>query len=383
MDDFIKITFFILMLIVSYTLAKYIVVHKHFQFLHTRKNRYGAIDGLRGYLALSIFAHHFMLTWYWKNTTHWWRPQEVYFQNIGLIGVMLFFMITGYLFTTKILQHSFKINWMKLYKSRIFRIYPLYLFAVILISIIIFTQPEYQHNIHLTELLKQYGMWFIYQGGNLHTHTHTPLIIAGVDWTLKYEWIFYLSLPFIAFLIMLNRWVALLFSILGILYFFENKHFFTFETQHLIFFIIGGLTASIYYYLNHQFITRYIDNIFISITITIALIYTIFYKEIYTTLPIVLISIFFIAIAGGNSFFGLMHKKASLLLGEVSYSIYLLHGVSIYILFTLFETVDLHNISSTQHTYMLPLIVILVIIFSVFTYLFIEKPAIDFAKKEK
>ncbi len=380
MDDIVKIGFFMTMLVVSYLLGSLVVRHSRFAFLHERTGRYGAIDGLRGYLALSVFAHHFMLTWYWKNTTHWWRPHEVYFQNIGLIGVMIFFMITGYLFTAKIMKDRHKTDWIKLYKSRIFRIYPLYLFAIFVISVVVFMQPQYRHGIDISSLVEQYTHWLFFHGGNLHTHDHTPLIIAGVDWTLKYEWLFYLSLPLIALVITLNRWIALLLAIGGAVYFYENHAFYAFETIHLVFFVIGGVAAVLSGHIQRIPI-RYIDNAFVSAAITIALLYAVFYKKIYDPLPISLVALFFIAIAWGNSLFGLMHKKASLLLGEISYSIYLLHGAIIYILFTVFEVVDLKLISATQHTYMMPIIVVLVVLTASLTYLFIERPGITFGKR--
>ncbi len=380
MDHIIKILFFITALVISYLFAALVAKHSRFSFLFNRKNRLGAIDGLRGYLALFVFAHHFMLTWYWKNTTHWWRPKEVYFQNIGLIGVMIFFMITGYLFTTKILKEKHKTDWVKLYISRIFRIYPLYIFALLVISLIIFINPEHRANLDFSHLFSQYFDWLLFNGVNIHTHDHSHLIIAGVEWTLRYEWLFYLSLPFIALIITLNRWFALLLSVFAAYYFYENDTLFTFETVYFIFFIIGGLAAVLYRYVE-PFIAKYIDNIFVSIIITTALLYAVFYKELYDPLPISLVALFFISIAWGNSLFGLMHKRASILLGEISYSIYLLHGAVIYTLFTLLEIIDLKAITATEHTYLMPLVVPMVITTALFTYLFIEKPGIEFGKK--
>ncbi len=379
MDSIVKIVFFLVALVIAYTFATYISKHYRFSFLYERTNRLGAIDGLRGYLALFVFAHHFILTWYWKNTTHWWRPKEVYFQNIGLIGVMIFFMITGYLFTTKILEKKHKTNWLKLYISRIFRIYPLYLFALFVISVIIFINPEHRVNLNFSLFFSQYCDWLLFNGVNLHTHDHSHLIIAGVEWTLRYEWFFYLSLPFIAFIITLNRWFALLLSLFAALYFYQNERLFSFETVYFLFFIIGGLAAVLYRYLE-TYISKYIDNFFVSFIITVALFYAIFYKNIFDPVAISLISLFFISIAWGNSLFGLMHKRASILLGEISYSIYLLHGVVIYMLFTIFEIIDLKRVSIVEHTFYMPLIVPLVLVMAVFTYLFIEKPGIELGK---
>lgn len=45
-----------------YFVASKFVLTKNFSYLSTRKNRLGAIDGLKGYLALSVFICHFIVT---------------------------------------------------------------------------------------------------------------------------------------------------------------------------------------------------------------------------------------------------------------------------------------------------------------------------------
>lgn len=379
MEHFIKISFFLFMLLVSYFLGTKIAQHRKFDFLQFRNNRYGAIDGLRGYLAISIFVHHFMLTWVWKNTAHWYRPQEIYFQNIGIVGVMIFFMITGYLFTAKILSDKGNTNWIKLYKSRIFRIYPLFIFILFMITLVIFTQEQYQSNINFSLLAEQYSKWILFHGGNIHTHNHTSLIIAGVDWTLKYEWLFYLSLPILAFTLNLNKWFTILLIFIGIYLFSQDYKIFSFNTIHLLFFIIGGITAYLYSTTKDRF--AFIQSNIISGLAIILLISSLIFKDIYAPLPILFISLFFVVIALGNTMFGLLEKKSSILLGEISYSIYLIHGLIIYILFSYFNVIDLTSISSIEHTYMFPILIILIIACATLTYLYIEQPSIKLGKK--
>ncbi len=380
MEDFIKIALFILMVIVSYYIGDKIAKHKKFEFLHIRGERFGAIDGLRGYLAISIFVHHFMLTWVWKNSGHWSRPYEIYFQNIGIVGVMIFFMITGYLFISKIIINKGKINWKRLYKSRFFRIYPLFLFILLLITIVIFSQEAYQKDINLLNITKEYSKWLIFHGSNIHLHNHTPLIIAGVDWTLKYEWLFYLSLPLIAIFLYINRWLTLLLIIVGIYIFAQDYKIFAFTTIHLIFFIIGGITAYLYNKFKQK--AHFLKSKIISILTLAFLIKVLFsYRDMYQLVPIIAVSLFFIAIAFGNSMFGFLEKKSSILLGEISYSIYLLHGFIIYLLFTYFEIIDIKTVTLVEHTLMLPFLVVLVIFSSTLTYLYIEKPAIEYGRR--
>ena len=60
------------------------------------------MDGLRGILALSVLVHHFYITYFWKTTGLWKRPESDLLNNFGAIAVSFFFLITGYLFISKI-----------------------------------------------------------------------------------------------------------------------------------------------------------------------------------------------------------------------------------------------------------------------------------------
>jgi len=92
------------------------------------------------------------------------------------------------------------------------------------------------------------------------------------------------------------------------------------------------------------------------------------------------VSLFFLLIVLGNSMFGLFRSRASVLLGEISYSIYLLHGIILYALFSSGGIIDLKEISLLQYLYILPVVTLLVILFSASTYLEIEKPGIAMGK---
>jgi hypothetical protein len=44
--------------------------------------RFGAIDGLRGYLALSVLAHHFLISWNFTRVHVWQVPDSIVFANL-------------------------------------------------------------------------------------------------------------------------------------------------------------------------------------------------------------------------------------------------------------------------------------------------------------
>ena len=67
--------------------AQLLIYKKSFSFLTNRKGRYGTIDGLRGFLAISVFFHHFIITRNWEIYGEWVSPDEVYYQNYGKLGL--------------------------------------------------------------------------------------------------------------------------------------------------------------------------------------------------------------------------------------------------------------------------------------------------------
>lgn len=379
MDDLLNLVIVGVMFFTSYFISKRLVKLNYFNFLFIRKGRYGGIDGLRGYLAISVFIHHFIITWYWHNTGVWTRPPEDYFQNFGKIGVMIFFMITGFLFISKMISDNGKTNWFKLYKSRIFRIYPLYLFILLVISIIVFYQTNFHINVNFFVLIKDYIKWFIYYGGNINDYSHTKIIIAGVDWTLKYEWLFYLSLPLIAWIISKNKIIIFLSLLIILIISYLRLNYFEINTMHFFFFIVGGLVA----YLNSLKlnITGFIQSSFSTIFILILLLISLFYHHTYGLLQVICVSIFFTFIALGNTIFGFLNKKVSIFLGEISYSIYLIHGLVLYTLFSVLNIVNIKGLSLLQYEYAMPVIIIFVIFISTITHILVELPGIRYGKK--
>ena len=130
MDFIASIVALITSLIVAFFLSKL----TRFSFISERDSRLDTLDGLRGFLAIFVFFHHYVITYYWKTTDQWIRPPEDYYHNYGKVGVALFFMITGFLFLSKILTLRRSIDWLKVYESRFYRIMPLYIFVLLAIT---------------------------------------------------------------------------------------------------------------------------------------------------------------------------------------------------------------------------------------------------------
>ncbi len=100
--------------------------------------RLGSIDGIRGIMELGVLFHHYVHAYVFHVSGQWTPDHSRFYRVIGPAGVLIFFMITGFLFWTKLLDQGGRIDWRKLYISRIFRVVPLYWLAVAII-VVVFT----------------------------------------------------------------------------------------------------------------------------------------------------------------------------------------------------------------------------------------------------
>ncbi|RUQ31723.1 MAG: acyltransferase [Candidatus Competibacteraceae bacterium] len=360
--------------------ARLLTQLKSFSFLNGRSSRFETVDGLRGFLALSVFFHHFVITFYWKLNGAWTRPPEDYYQNYGKVGVGIFFMITGFLFVSKILKDKESLNWLKLYESRFFRIFPLYVFAVVSITIVAFDSAGYQLNSSLEDILKQLIRWGLFIGGNINEFQDSWIVIAGVDWTLKYEWLFYFSLPFLSFALLKGRLPAVAIIIfLCIVFFVRPIGFTVFTTKYFLLFAVGGISS--WLVSSHSFKIDLSGSKIASIVAVLFILSSLFYPRTFDLFHVMIISLLFVFVVLGCDLFGLLRMKSAIILGEISYSIYLLHGLVLYFIFTHLQVVDIKNMDSTTYSLFMPLIGIVVIILSSLTYLFIEKPFLEIGKE--
>lgn len=376
MDFIASIVALITSLIVAFFLSKL----TRFSFISERDSRLDTLDGLRGFLAIFVFFHHYVITYYWKTTDQWIRPPEDYYHNYGKVGVALFFMITGFLFLSKILTLRRSIDWLKVYESRFYRIMPLYIFVLLAISLVVFANTEYQLVSSISELTEQYVRWFFFIGNRINEFADTRTIIAGVDWTLKYEWLFYLLLPVIASIVLSKFRIFSIVLLLTILYLYIKPiPMPLFSTQYFILFALGGLIALAVKMI--EIPNKIVDSRLASSLSSVLLLGLIFYPNTMDIVHHLMMFLFFFLVVFGNSIFGILRLNASRILGEVSYSIYLLHGLILYLLFTQFNLYDIKEIKPEYYVLLMPVVAVLVVLVSSVTFLLIERPFIKFGQK--
>ena len=285
-------------------------------------------------------------------------------------------MITGYLFVAKLLNdlsRKRKTNWRDLYISRFFRISPLYFFVLSATVILTMVKSNWQLQVPRSTFLRELFDSSLSVGPFINGDRHAILITAGVTWTLRYEWAFYLSLPIVALFI--KSRTAIVLVILGLTGYILKIDFLGLGAIFLVLFVLGGIIA----YLNQNFYET-LKPIMTTKQMSVVSIISFFialgsFNQIFRPVGELAVLLFFFPIVFGNSLFGFLSLKSSLILGEISYSIYLIHGVIFYIFFTYLFNPDTSNSYLESFAYM-PFLMLFSVLISLFTYRFIERPFI-------
>src|ERR1700690_2553427 len=126
----------------------------------TEQERYATIDGLRGYLAIFVFLCHSSMLYFYLRTGQMKLPPSNLYTQFGQGSVAIFFMITGFLFFSKLIDgRARKIDWGRLFISRFLRLVPLYLFAMLLLFLIVAYVSHGDLNEPISKLLKGAVRW--------------------------------------------------------------------------------------------------------------------------------------------------------------------------------------------------------------------------------
>jgi len=347
------------------------------------EGRFASIDGLRGYMAFFVFLHHSCI-WYLAMHGYGWRPppSNVYSQ-FGSTSVAVFFMITSFLFFSRLLQaRKSDMDWLKLYVSRGFRIMPLYLFALFIVLTTVAILSHFTLHEPLGKVIVEIFQWMAFIKADINGISPTWLIIAGVIWSLPYEWLFYFALPLLGLLLSMRLsllvWV---FALAGFLFFFYV--ILTFYTSggvvnHLLPFLSGIAAATLVRFPRMRVLA---SGPVASFCIVLCLVIGVgWFKSLDEVVPFLLVSTAFIGIACGNSVFGILTHSLSRTLGQISYSIYLLHGIVLFVTFNwILGLQRAGQFSPLMHWGVIAVCAVSVVTVCSLTYRFIERPGMDAA----
>jgi peptidoglycan/LPS O-acetylase OafA/YrhL len=333
--------------------------------------RFGQLDGLRAYLAFAVFLTHAASSAVWYQTGTWAWPDSTFYVLCGRVSVGLFFMITGFLFSRKLmLEHS--INWHRLYLSRLRRLAPLYLFVTAVIFIIVGQTTGWTLRVPPSQLINAVSKW-ITLGVLGHVNINgvpETWIINPATWTLRYEWAFYLMLPVLALAVTPWRFAVVAGIVLLLVYGFNLLNA---VSINFLFGIFGALIVQRRAQI-HELKTSVAAVLAMSGLCATALPFA----RGFGIWQSVLLFPLFVCTLYGNSFFGLLSSRAARVLGLVSYSVYLTHCVLLYVcLRTIDREFPIAGMNDVAYFGVTMGIGLLLIGVSLLTYRFVEHPFIS------
>jgi peptidoglycan/LPS O-acetylase OafA/YrhL len=358
--------------------------------------RVGNLDGLRGYLAFAVVINHFHNWLYYIRGVAWTQAGLADYVHhdvvtLGSEAVAIFFMITGVLFYNKIIDKSDSRDWARFYVNRFFRLAPVLWFAVLLLVCVAAMQSQRSGYHSAAENVLGVLKWMSFFGTpDLFNHTSTDVIVAKVTWTLKYEWFYYFSLPALALMYAVfskactNKFVlivgvgsvcmAAIFCVQMAATYFVGSSRLGYYVFPLFFF---GMVA---YELSRL---EKVRNILCSPMMAAAGLVALLIEAAVVSydmlaLRYVLLFVAFAPVVAGNGYWGLLKSPISIAFGSITYCMYLLHGIVLYVFMNFYRGLGARL---EDLLYFFPLVSVLVVLISTFTHYYVETPGIALGRR--
>lgn len=343
--------------------------------LQEASTRFVSIDGLRGYLAFAVYLHHSCIWYFYLQTGRWEVPPSSLYTMLGQGAVALFFMVTSFLFATKILDSKAnRIDWFDFYILRAARLVPLYFLAIAILLLYVGIRTGWVLNGSSGELVGNIIDWLLFTVSgkpDLNGVYRTSIMLSSVTWSLPYEWFAYFCLPLFA--VLLTRRLsfgALLFSLVAVYAMLEAWK----PVSVVLCSFIGGLAASVI--VRYESVTVYLKHPCCSVLRLLLVTALVSMQTAFGLLPLVLLSAIFTIISGGNRLFGLLDNVAARWLGEMSYGVYLLHGLCLFTVFYFVVGIEtVRSLSPLGYWLLVACITPFMLVTCHYAHLLIELPA--------
>ncbi len=161
-------------------------------------NYFPHLDAIRFFAAYTVIIHH---TEQFKSIYNWSHYYDyAAISLLGKTGVYCFYVLSGFLITTLLLQEHTThqtIDIKKFYKKRILRIWPLYFFIILLAYFVLpylsLLQVPGYHTLHNPIAVQL--MFFLLLMPNVAIELFGPVIYANQTWSIGAEEQFYLLWP--------------------------------------------------------------------------------------------------------------------------------------------------------------------------------------------
>ncbi|QEY17068.1 acyltransferase [Cellvibrio sp. KY-GH-1] len=253
-------------------------------------------------------------------------------------------------------------------------------FVVCALIVIVFIESNWELHVAPKILLSEINKWILFNGELINAFPETRRIIAGVDWTLKYEWIFYSALPLLAFGgRCIGKLMALAVAVVVGVVTAQDLMIGVIKLKFTFCFFMGWMAAIL---IDQKWISGLV-LMYRSGASLLALICLVCgcLVETYSFAQMLISGVAFILLASGANLFGLLELKASKILGDLSFGVYLLHGMLLYVAFTVFDAVDFSLIGYPFYWVIFVFMLIGVVGLSVAAHLLIERPFMLIGKR--
>ena len=287
-------------------------------------------------------------------------------------------MITGLLFWSKLIDgRSRPIDWRRLYVSRVFRLVPLFMFLIALPLGGRAGDHRFPFARHHAACRARYAaLAVVHDHGNAQPQPDAD----AADCRRKpgrclYEWWFYLSLPLAGAL--LGTRSARGWLIVGAIGASAGMWWISERGSWLIAIaFIGGILSA--FAVRSPAARTVARHPAASVVCAATLAALTRFPTAFARRPILLLSFAFAIIAVGNTLFGVLDWPAARGLGEMGYSVYLLHGLVLYVVFALvLGTAGTAALSPFAHWLVVWACTPIVIALSFTTFRLIEAPAME------
>jgi len=344
------------------------------------------LDGLRGFLAIGVFFHHAAIYHAMVRDGIWQKPPSQFYSLAGETGVAMFFMVTGYLFWSRLINEKGRPAWLRLYVGRVFRIGPLYLAAVGVMLAYVFVATGARLNVAPSQLGAEIIRWLLLgglEGRDVNAYTGTTLLLAGVTWTLWYEWLFYLCMPVLAIgarsggthlpFALAGLIGCLLLCLSGIVSPPEPARAVWCAALFFVGMTCGSLEIS-------GLAARLSDRVASGLTLGLLAVVLSLSPSANSAGSIVMLGAAFYLIMSGCTLFGLLVCTPARRLGDMSYGIYLLHGLVLAAVFRLPFLQTTLGTSPALHWTLVMVCGALTVVLASLAHRMIERPGIGWGR---